>query len=155
MEAVPETTARAADEPQAGRAGTSEIAEGAGPEAAVGFHKSGTSPDAVSTEGWSEVAETALGEPDDELRGEAIHTLGLSRSGEAVAILVEVAADDPEPDNRFQAIQSLWHAAADGRDEDGAIRRALEQALADSDPEIGELAEAALADLAKLEARRG
>ena len=154
-ESTPETVAQMAKEPQTTRAETDEIAESGGPEAVAGFQKSGMNPDAVSAEGWSEVADAALSEPDDELRGEAIHAVGLSRNGEAVAILIEVAAHDSEPDNRSQAIQSLWYAAADGLDEDGAIRRALEQALADRDPEIAELAEAALADLAKLETRRG
>ena len=106
--------------------------------------------DPAAAERWAELAEAALSEWDPELRGDAVHAVGLRRNVDSVAVLIEVATDDPEPDNRYQALQLLWYSAADGLDEDGAIRRTLEAALGD-DEDIAELAEQALADLAKLE----
>jgi hypothetical protein len=103
----------------------------------------------VAAERWAELAEAALYEQGSELRGDAIHAVGLRRNVDSVAVLLEVATHDPEPDNRYQALQSLWYSAADGLDEDGTIRRTLEAALGD-DEDIADLAERALVDLAKL-----
>ena len=107
--------------------------------------------EAKAAEQWAELASAALSEPDPELRGEAVHGVGLHRNADSVAVLLEVAADDPDPDNRIQALEQLWYSAADGLDGDGAITRSLEAALGDPDEEIAALAEQALADLAKLE----
>jgi len=105
-------------------------------------------------EGWAELAQAAVAEPDAELRGAAIRSLSVYRGAEAVAVLTEVAAGDPEPDNRIRALESLWYAAADGRDQEGEIKRVLEDARADPDPDIAELAQKAVADLERLAARR-
>ncbi len=69
-------------------------------------------------------------------------------------MLVAVAADDPEPDNRYQALQSLWYSAADGVDGNGAAREALELALDDWNPAVARLAQKALDDLSALELTR-
>ena len=103
---------------------------------------------------WDSLVEAALGEPDDELRGEAINGVALHRSAESVAVLNEVAAFDPSPDNRLQAVQQLWYSAADGLDPDGGIRSTLQAALDDPDDDIAEMAEKALADLQALEESR-
>lgn len=100
---------------------------------------------------WESLAEAALGEPDDELRGAAINDVGLHRTADAVAVLNEVAAFDPSTDNRMQAIEQLWYSAADGLDRDGGIRGTLQAALDDPDEAIAEMAEKALADLQALE----
>jgi len=105
-------------------------------------------------EGWTELAQAAVAEPDAELRGEAIQSVSVHRGPEAVAVLTEAAAGDPEPDNRLRALQSLWYAAADGRDQEGEIKQVLEDARADPDPDIAELAQKALADIERLAARR-
>ena len=115
------------------------VAEAAGPEL---------------PEGWTELAQAAVAEPDAGLRGEAIRSVSIYRSAEARAVLTEVAAGDPEPNNRIQALQSLWYAAADGRDQEGEIKRVLEDARADPDPDIAELAQKAMADLDRLATRR-
>ncbi len=99
-------------------------------------------------------AETALWDPDEVRRGEAIHAVGLYRHADSVAVLTELAISDPETSNRYQAVQSLWYAAADGVDEDGAAREALDMALDDVDPAVAELAQQALDDLSALALRR-
>lgn len=105
-------------------------------------------------EGWAELAQSAIAEPDAEVRGEAIRSVSIYRGAEAVAVLTEVAAVDLEPDNRIQALESLWYAAVDGLDQEGEIKRVLEDARTDPDPDISELAERAVADLERLAARR-
>ncbi len=99
-------------------------------------------------------AEAAFWDPDEARRGEAIHAVGPYRHADSVAVLTEVAISDPETSNRYQAVQSLWYAAADGVDEDGAAREALDMALDDVDPAVAELAQQALDDLSALELRR-
>ncbi len=103
---------------------------------------------------WDTLVEAALNEPDDELRGEAINGVALQRSAESVAVLNEVAAFDPAPDNRLQAVQQLWYSAADGLDGDGGIMSTLNAALDDPDEAIAKMAEKALADLKALEESR-
>lgn len=105
---------------------------------------------AEAAERWAVLASTALDEPNPELRSEAVHEIGLHRNADSVAVLVEVVTDDPDPDNRYQALEQLWYSAASGLDGDGAIMRTLEAARGDDDEDIAELAERALADLAKL-----
>ncbi len=63
---------------------------------------------AEAAESWEALASAALYEPDDALRGEAIGDVGLQRHAEAVAVLVQVAASELDPDNRLQAVTSLW-----------------------------------------------
>ena len=103
---------------------------------------------------WESLAEAALKEPDDALRGEAINGVGLRRGPESVAVLNQVATLDPAPDNRLQAVQQLWYSAADGLDGDGTIRSTLRAALDDPDEAIALMAEKALADLEALEEAR-
>ena len=157
LEAEPEAAAPAAvvvepvkEKPQA--EGFTGLAQAVSPEApadgvteAVGLEL---------PEGWADLARAAVAEPDAELRGEAIRSVSVYRGAEAMAVLTEVAAGDPEPNNRFQALQSLWYAAADGRDQEGEIKRILEDARADPDPDIAELAKKAMADLDRLATRR-
>ena len=57
-------------------------------------------------------------------------------SAESVAVLDEVAAFDPSPDNRLQAVQLLWYSAADGLDSDGSIEATLRAALDDPDEAV-------------------
>ena len=66
----------------------------------------------------------------------------------------EVATLDWDPDNRYAAVRSLWSAAADGADGDGAIRELLEATLGDDNESVAQLARQALDDLAALEANR-
>ncbi len=108
----------------------------------------------ANAERFAELAETALWDPDEQRRGEAIHAVGLRRDNDAIAVLTEVAISDSETSNRYEAVQSLWYAAADGVDEDGAAREALEKVLDDQDPDVAELAQRALDDLLALELRR-
>jgi hypothetical protein len=68
-----------------------------------------------------------------------------------VTALTNVAASDPEPEIRYQTLEALWYAAADGLDADGLIRATLEEALTDPDPDVAALAEWALEDLRALE----
>jgi hypothetical protein len=103
--------------------------------------------DGKAAESWKSLASTALEEPDDELRGEAVQTVGLYRHDDAVAVLLKVALSDQDPDIRFQAFQSLWYSAADGLDTDGTIRETLEAATNDPDERIAELAKKAILDL--------
>jgi hypothetical protein len=151
--AVAEAEAEPA-EPGPTEAGLPGLLDPNDPDAAA---RAAAEPGAMDPEaqaGWAEVAEAALTEPDDAKRGQAIHAIGNLRNAEAVALLSEVATDDPDPGNRLEALQSLWYSAADGLDEDGEIRRLLEAAQSDPDEDIAELAQRALADLDKLEARR-
>ena len=80
--------------------------------------------------------------------------MALHRSAESVAVLNEVAALDPSPDNRLQAIQQLWYSAADGLDSDGSIMSTLRAALDDPDEAIAKMAKQALADLKALDEAR-
>ena len=125
---------------------TSE-ARGSDPDAAA--------PDAIAAaeaaESWEALAWAALNEPDDALRGEAIQDVGLQRHADAVAVLVQVAVSDVDPDNRLQAVTSLWYSAADGLDGDGTIRAALQAALDDPDEQVAAMAKRALEDLEALE----
>lgn len=132
--------------------GLTGLGEGASPEAPADGVAEAVGPELP--EGWAELARAAVAEPDAELRGEAIRSVSIYRGAEARAVLTEVAAGDPEPNNRIQALQSLWYAAADGRDQEGEIKRVLEDARADPDPDIAELAQKAMADLERLAARR-
>ena len=93
----------------------------------------------------------AVLEPDDDLRADAVHAVGLRRHDDAVTALVNVAAFDPSPEIRHQTLEALWHAAADGLDADGLIKATLEEALADPDPDAAALARRALEDLRALE----
>ena len=138
------------EKPQA--AGPTGLGEGVSPEAPADGVTEAAGPELP--EGWAELARAAVAEPDAELRGEAIRSVSVYRGAEAMAVLTEVAAGDPEPNNRLQALQSLWYAAADGRDQEGEIKRVLEDARADPDPDIAELAQKAMADLERLAARR-
>ncbi len=128
------------------QATATEPAREAGPDAVA--------PDAMATaeaaESWQALAWAALNEPDDALRGEAIGDVGLQRHAEAVAVLVQVAASELDPDNRLQAVTSLWYSAADGLDGDGTIWAALQAALDDPDEQIVALAKRAIADLEAL-----
>ena len=102
---------------------------------------------AEAAESWEALAWAALNEPDDALRGEAIGDVGLQRHAAAAAVLVQVAASDVEPDNRLQAVESLWYFAADGLDADGTIRAALQAALDDLDELVAAMAKRAIKDL--------
>lgn len=132
--------------------GLTGLGEGVSPEAPADGVTEAAGPELP--EGWAKLAQAAVAEPDAELRGEAIRSVSIYRGAEAMAVLTEVAAGDPEPNNRIQALQSLWYAAADGRDQEGEIKRILEDARADPDPDIAELAQKAMADLDRLAARR-
>ena len=132
--------------------GLTGLGEGVSPEAPADGVTEAVGPELP--EGWAELAQAAVAEPDAELRGEAIRSVSVYRGAEAMAVLTEVAAGDPEPNNRIQALQSLWYAAADGRDQEGEIKRILEDARADPDPDIAELAQKAMADLDRLATRR-
>lgn len=103
---------------------------------------------------WDALASAALYEPDDALRGEAIGEVGLYRHADAVAVLVEVATFDLEPDNRLRAVMSLWYSAADGLDGDGAIRAVLLAALDDPDERVAAKAQRAIEDLEALKAKQ-
>ena len=138
------------EQPQA--EGPTGLAQAVSPEAPVDGVTEAVGPELP--EGWAELAQAAVAEPDAELRGEAIRSVSVYRGAEAMAVLTEVAAGDPEPNNRIQALQSLWYAAADGRDQEGEIKRILEDARADPDPDIAELAKKAMADLDRLATRR-
>ena len=132
--------------------GLTGLGEGVSPEAPADGVAEAVGPELP--EGWADLARAAVAEPDAELRGEAIRSVSIYRGAEARAVLTEVAAGDPEPNNRIQALQSLWYAAADGRDQEGEIKRVLEDARADPDPDIAELAQKAMADLDRLATRR-
>ena len=138
------------EQPQA--EGPTGLAQAVSPEAPVDGVTEAVGPELP--EGWAELAQAAVAEPDAELRGEAIRSVSVYRGAEAMAVLTEVAAGDPEPNNRIQALQSLWYAAADGRDQEGEIKRILEDARADPDPDIAEVAKKAMADLDRLATRR-
>jgi hypothetical protein len=154
-EAVAEAEAEAEPaEPGPAEVGLPGLLDPNDPEAADRTAAEPGAMDPEALEGWAEVAEAALSEPDDAKRGQAIHAIGNLRDAEAVAVLAEAAVQDPDPGNRLEALQSLWFSAADGLDEDGEIRRLLEAAQSDPDEDIAELAQRALADLDKLEARR-
>lgn len=157
LEAEPEAAAPAAvvvepvkEKPQA--EGPTGVAQAVSPEPPADGVAEAAGPE--PPEGWAELAQAAVAEPDAELRGEAIRSVGVYRGAEAVAVLTEVAAGDSEPNNRIRALESLWYAAADGRDQEGEIKRVLEDARADPDPDIAELAQKAMADLDRLAARR-
>ena len=150
--ATPARVAIEAAAPQPQVAGLTDLGEPVSPESpADGVAEQ---PESRLPEGWTELAQAALAEPDAELRGEAMPSVSVHRGPEAVAVLTEVAAGDPDTDNRLRALQSLWYAAADGLDQEGEIKRVLEDARANPDPDIGELAEKAVADLERLAARR-
>ncbi len=129
------------------QATATELAREAGPDAVA--------PDAMAAaeaaESWDALAWAALNEPDDALRGEAIGEVGLQRHADAAAVLVQVAAFELDPDNRLQAVTSLWYSAADGLDGDGTIRAALQAALDDPDEQVAAMAKRALEDLEALE----
>ena len=110
---------------------------------------------ATQAETLADLAETALWDSDAQRRGKAIHKIGLQRdSRDALAVLVEVATMDWDPANRYRAIQSIWSAAADGADDDGAMRALLEAAIDDDDESVAALAQQALDDLMALELQR-
>lgn len=129
-----------------------DFSEPIDPDAPIGDGAEAAEPELP--EGWAEITQSALAEPDAERRGEAIGAVSFHRGPEAVAVLTGAATADPEPDNRSRALQSLWYAAADGLDPEGEIKRVLEDARADPDPDIAELANKAVADLERLAARR-
>lgn len=104
-----------------------------------------------AADAWEALTVTALEDPDPRKRGTAIGDVGLHRHDDAVTVLLEVAASESDPGNRYQALQSLWYSAADGLDRNGDIRTTLEQAAQDPDPQIAEMAEKALKDLNALE----
>ena len=108
----------------------------------------------ANAERFAELAETALWDPDEQRRGEAIHAVGLHRDNDAVAVLTEVAVSDMEASNRYEAVQSIWRAMADGLDDEEAAWEALTLAANDVDPDVAELAQRALEDLTELERRR-
>ncbi len=100
-----------------------------------------------------DVIAEALGSESDELRAAAIGELSVREEPETLGALLEAARADPSPDIRQQALESLWRSIADGRDVDGSVRKGLEAALGDDDPQTAALAERALADLAELPPR--
>ena len=108
----------------------------------------------ANDERFAELAEPALWDPDEQRRGEAIHAVGLHRDDDAVAVLTKVAVFDMEASNRYEAVQSIWRAMADGIDDEEAAREALTLAVDDVHPDVAELAQRALEDLTELERRR-
>ncbi|NOY63177.1 MAG: hypothetical protein GXP10_08530 [Gammaproteobacteria bacterium] len=82
----------------------------------------------------------------DEERVAALQALSIQRNDAGVNAWLEIA-NDVHVESRYQAVQSLWHSAADGLDHDGRIAGALQQATLDSDERVAELAGRALADL--------
>jgi hypothetical protein len=98
-----------------------------------------------------DLSEQALFDTDASKRGDAIQTLSNFRSDTAVDILID-AADDPEPMNRYLALQSLWISAADSPlGKDNLIWHSLQQAQDDMDTQVADLASKALKDLEQLE----
>lgn len=98
-----------------------------------------------------DLSEQALFDPDVSKRADAIQALSNFRSGAAVDVLID-AADDPEPMNRYLALQSLWISAADGPlEEEDFMWHFLQQAQGDIDTQVAELAGRALKDLEQLE----
>jgi hypothetical protein len=98
-----------------------------------------------------DLSEQALFDPDASKRSDAIQAVSNFRNDAAVDILID-AADDPEPMNRYLALQSLWISAADGtREQEDFIWHSLLQAQGDIDTQVAELATRALKDLEQLE----
>ena len=104
-----------------------------------------------ATEKLTALVIEAVYEPDDDRRSDAVDTMALLRHDDAVAALTDVATFDPSPDIRYQSLEALWYAAADGLDADGWIKTTLQEALADPDPDVAALAKRALNDLQALE----
>ncbi len=105
-------------------------------------------------ENWDKTTQIALTETDPELRGEAIQAVRLYRHKDAVGVLAEVSAVDPEPSNRAKAVQALWHAAADDPEAMADIKSQLEKSGNDPDPIVATLAAKAIVDLDKLAKQR-
>ena len=106
-------------------------------------------------ENWAEMKQAATAEPDPERRGEAILSLSLYHSDEAVAVLTEASTVDPDPFNRAKAIQALWNSAADNLDSNDGVKDLLHKAQSDLDPIVSTLATKAVADLDRLAKRHG
>jgi hypothetical protein len=104
-----------------------------------------------ATEEWTVLVLDAVHETDDDRRADAVDAVALRRHEDAVVALTDVATLDPSPEIRYQTLEALWYAAADGLDADGLIKATLEEALADSDPDIAALAKRALDDLQAIE----
>jgi hypothetical protein len=102
-------------------------------------------------EEWTALVLQATHEVDEERRADAVDAVALGRHADAVTALTDVATFDPSPEIRYQALEALWYAAADGLDADGAIGAILEEAMADPNPDIAKLAKRALEDLQPLE----
>lgn len=98
-----------------------------------------------------DLSEQALIDPDALKRGDAIQGLSNFRNDEAVDTLID-AADDPEPLNRYLALQALWISAADGPlNKEDLIWHRMQQAEGDTDTQVADLAGRALKDLEQLE----
>lgn len=98
-----------------------------------------------------DLSDQALLDPDASKRGDAIQAVSNFRNDAAVDILMD-AADDPEPLNRYLAVQALWISAADGPlEKKDFIWQALQQAQGDIDAQVADLANRALTDLDQLE----
>jgi hypothetical protein len=92
----------------------------------------------------------ALFDPDPMHRKDAIQTVSNFRNEATLHILFS-AADDPEPTNRFLALQALWFAAADGIGNRDDIWHCLQQSQRDHDLNVAQLAERAIMDIEQLE----
>lgn len=124
-------------------------------EAAVSDEDIAKEAKAKLPENWTEMTQAATTGPDPELRGEAIQTVSLYHSEEAVAVLTEASTVDPDPFNRAKAIQALWNSAADNVDSMDDVKDLLHKAQGDPDPVVATMATKAVADLDRLAKRRG
>jgi hypothetical protein len=98
-----------------------------------------------------ELSEQALFDSNASKRGDAIQAVSNFRNDAAVDILLD-AADDPEPLNRYLAVQALWISAADGtQEQEDFIWHSLLQAQGDIDAQVADLATRAIKDLEQLE----
>ncbi len=94
----------------------------------------------------SELNDQALFNPEPDHRKDAIHALSNVRDEATVDVLLS-AANDPDPTNRYLALQALWFTAADDINDMDVVLHYLQQAQNDSDSHVAEVAESALMDL--------
>ncbi len=86
-----------------------------------------------------ELSQQALYDDDAQQRVIAVNSLAHYRDEVSTATLLQ-SASDPDAAIRYQAIQTLRYAVADGLDTDGRITTVLHQALLDGDLRVADLA---------------